>query len=104
MKMLAMCLNWKVVAGLAVVALGVWVFAPNLILAALPLLVVAACPLSMLIMMRGRSNMSNMNTMQGGGHPQPAGDQRATVLAPNQGLLADGRTREGQRAQLRAGL
>jgi Heavy metal binding domain/Protein of unknown function (DUF2933) len=47
------CMNWKVIAGLAVVGLGVWVFEPGLMRAVLPLLVVAICPLSMLFMMRG---------------------------------------------------
>ena len=50
---LHLCLNWKVVAGLAVVGLGTWVVAPNLVWAAVPVLVVLACPLSMLLMMRG---------------------------------------------------
>lgn len=49
-----MCLNWKVIGGLAVVGLGIWTLAPGLAAAALPLLLVAACPLSMLLMMRGR--------------------------------------------------
>lgn len=53
MKMGGMCFNWKVLAGLAVAGLGVWVVAPNLIGAALPLLILAACPLSMLFMARG---------------------------------------------------
>lgn len=48
-----MCFNWKVIAGLAGVGLAVWVVAPNLVGAALPLLLVAACPLSMLLMGRG---------------------------------------------------
>ncbi len=46
-----MCLNWKVLVGLAVVGLAVWVVAPHLVLAALPLLLIVACPLSMLMMM-----------------------------------------------------
>src|SRR5438034_7892283 len=46
-----MCLNWKVLVGLAVVGLAVWVVAPQLILAALPLLLVAACPCSTLVML-----------------------------------------------------
>ena len=54
------CLNWKVLAGLAAVGLGVAVVAPNLIGALLPLLVFAACPLSMLLM------MWSMRGMQGG--------------------------------------
>ena len=47
------CLNWRVVAGLAVVGLGTWVVAPNLVWATVPVLLVLACPLSMLLMMRG---------------------------------------------------
>jgi hypothetical protein len=47
------CLNWKVVAGLAVVGLGIWAITPGLVWAAVPILVVLACPLSMLLMMRG---------------------------------------------------
>jgi len=62
-----LCLNWKVVAGLAVAGLGIWVAAPNLVWAALPVLVVLACPLSMLFMMRGMG-----------------GSQRATPPGPEQ--------------------
>lgn len=47
-----MCLNKKVIVGLAGAAAAIYVFAPNLFGAALPLLIVAACPLSMLLMMR----------------------------------------------------
>ncbi|MGH2588604.1 MAG: DUF2933 domain-containing protein [Dehalococcoidia bacterium] len=52
-----MCFNWKVIGGLAVVGVGVAVFAPNLIGVALPLLLLAACPLSMILMMRGMGGM-----------------------------------------------
>lgn len=50
-----MCLSWKVIGGLAAVGLGIWMVAPNLVAAAAPLLVFAACPLSMWLMMRGMS-------------------------------------------------
>lgn len=56
MQHLKHCLNPKVIAGLAVAAVGVWVFAPGAFAAALPLLVLAICPLSMvgmMYMMRG---------------------------------------------------
>ena len=46
------CVNWKVVAALAAAGLGLWAIAPGLATAALPLLVLAACPLSMVLMMR----------------------------------------------------
>ena len=51
-KMLRMCLNWKVIGGLSVVGLGIWLVAPNLIAAAIPLLLIAVCPVSMLLMMK----------------------------------------------------
>lgn len=52
--MLGMCINWRVVALLAAVGLSVWIIAPSLIWVALPLLLVAVCPLSMLLLLRGR--------------------------------------------------
>ena len=55
---LHVCLSWKVVTGLAGVGLAVWIVAPNLIWTTLPLLIVAACPLSMLLMMRGMGSSS----------------------------------------------
>ncbi len=51
MKMLKMCLNWKVLVGLAVVGAGMYFLMPDLALAALPFLVLAVCPLSMMLMM-----------------------------------------------------
>lgn len=59
MKIGNMCMNWKVIAGLAVVGLGVWAVAPNLIGATIPLLLLAACPLSMVFMMRGMGGMGS---------------------------------------------
>jgi len=46
------CFNWKVVAGLAAVGLGVWLLAPEVAAGLLPVLLVACCPLSMLLMLR----------------------------------------------------
>lgn len=89
MKMRGMCFNWKVLAGLAAVGIGIWAVAPNLAGAALPLLLLAACPLSMLFMARG---------MQGG--------QCSTSTQPRQtGQPAGVRlTREEQLAELKAQL
>jgi hypothetical protein len=53
LQKLHLCLDWKVVSGLAAIGLGVWIIAPKLVWAALPVLVALACPLSMLLMMRG---------------------------------------------------
>ncbi len=52
-KHLGFCLNWKVVAGLAVAGVGTWIAAPHLLSVTAPLLLILVCPLSMLIMMRG---------------------------------------------------
>lgn len=81
MNKLGMCMNWKVLAGVGVVGLGVWVVAPNLVGAALPLLFVLACPISMMLMMRG------MN-----------GSQCASQGAPAQAAM----TLEARLADLRA--
>ena len=56
-----MCLNWKVLAGLAAVGLGIYLIAPDLVVTSLPILLLAACPLSMLLM------ISSMQQPQGQG-------------------------------------
>ncbi len=76
------CMNKKVLAGLAAAALGVLVFAPNLIGAALPLLLIAACPLSMVFMMRA----------MGGG--QKSSDAPARVVGETATATDDARLRE----------
>ena len=52
------CIDWKVVAGLAAVAVGIFLVQPRLFASALPVLLVAACPLSMVLMMWGMRGMS----------------------------------------------
>ena len=63
--LLKMCLNWKVLGGLAVAGLGIVLFAPGLFGRALPILLLAACPISMLVMMA---------TMKRPTTPAPASD------------------------------
>lgn len=67
-----MCFNRKVLLGLGAVSLGMLAFAPQLFSRALPLLLVAACPLSMLLMMRG---------MSGGGASCQSGKAEADRVA-----------------------
>lgn len=50
-RMLKMCLNWRVLVGLAFAGIGIGLFAPGLFGGALPILLLAACPISMLVMM-----------------------------------------------------
>jgi hypothetical protein len=66
-----MCLNWKVLLGLAAVAVLVSVLAPQLLWSALPVLLVLACPLSMLFMMgRMRSGEQTNGHCAAGGPPE----------------------------------
>lgn len=51
-QVLGFCLNWRAAAVLGAFAVAVWVVAPQLALALLPILLLALCPLSMLFMMR----------------------------------------------------
>ena len=83
-----MCLNWKVLGGLAVAGLAVGIAAPGLLRAALPLLFLAACPLSMLFMMKGMKH---------------GGDARTTELDTAAGPAREV-TREDEMAALRAEL
>ena len=52
------CLNRKVVVGAAAAAIIVFVTAPNLVGPLLPIVVMAACPLSMLVMGRSMTRRS----------------------------------------------
>ena len=80
-----MCLNWKVLAGLAVVGLAVWVVAPQLVLASLPLLLVVVCPLSMLVMLGrmrgGQSVQANQPSAAGRTHDEQVAELRARLLS-----------------------
>ncbi|MGH9119885.1 MAG: DUF2933 domain-containing protein [Acidimicrobiales bacterium] len=64
-----MCLNRKVLLGVGVVALGVLLFARDSLGSALPLLLVAACPLSMVLMMGGMSRAQGRQCGTGGARP-----------------------------------
>ncbi len=77
-----MCLNWKVLAGLAVVGVGIWIVAPQFALAALPVLLIAACPLSMLFMMRGMGNGGDQQASQScqACDTQPTREERLAAL------------------------
>jgi hypothetical protein len=64
MKMLKMCLTWKVLATLAAMGVGVYLFAPGLLAEAVPLLLLAVCPLSMLLMMWAMQHTQGQQTPQ----------------------------------------
>jgi hypothetical protein len=71
------CIDWKVVAGLAAVAVGLFLFQPRLFSASLPVLLVAACPLSMLVMMWGMRGMAQPAPTPTAA-PQPVADRQRT--------------------------
>ncbi len=50
-----MCINRKVIAGLVAAGVIMYLVVPGAIGAALPLLILAICPLSMIVMMRAMS-------------------------------------------------
>lgn len=52
MNVLRACYDWRVLTALAALGIGIYFVVPGLVAAALPLLVLAACPLSMLLMMK----------------------------------------------------
>lgn len=89
--MLGMCLDRRVLIGLGVAALGIWLFAPQYIAGALPLLIVLACPLSMIamaLMMRGSM----------GDAPKGTAEQRLAELEAQQAAL--GQQMAATRAEL----
>lgn len=76
-----MCFDRRVLVSLGMLALAIWLLAPQFLLAALPLLVLLACPLSMVLMawmMRGE--------MHGARQEGPASD-RLVALEREQARL-----------------
>lgn len=81
-----MCLNWRVLVGLVVVAALLGVLNPTLLVTALPILLILACPLSMGIMML-RPGKMRQNTSPGGTGCvacQPDQVNRAASMQPHQ--------------------
>lgn len=81
--MIKYCLNPKVLAGLtglAVVGVVVLVFAPNLAASVLPLLIVLACPLSMLFMMRAMRGAPTTRTEHHAAGDEPVGQSTQSQM------------------------
>lgn len=104
--MMKHCLNWKVFAGLALVGLGVWFVAPGAFAVSLPLLLLAACPLSMMVMMRAMGGMKGSHgTPPGHASPveEPAGETLADLKARLVSVQAEQETLARTVARLEAG-
>lgn len=102
-SLVSCCLNWKVIAGIAVVGLGVWLFVPASLGAALPVLIALACPVSMFLMMRNMNKNGSCETRPEQANstviidatPQPARPTLAIDAAPVQQSLKQMSEREG---------
>ena len=96
MNVLRACYDWRVLTALAVLGIGIYLVAPSLVAAALPLLVLAACPLSMLLMMKamGRPQAPSSSA------PEAAGVGRVAALRHELATL--GRRQEQLAEELRA--
>lgn len=68
-----MKLNTNVIIWAAVGAVGAFLLFPSLFLPALPLLLLAACPLAMVLMMRGMGGMAADRGGPGRGSTEPTG-------------------------------
>jgi hypothetical protein len=94
MNMLKMCLNWKVIAGVAVAGIGTYLYAPGFAVAALPFLILAICPLSMIFMMRAMGNMNGDGEKSGvacatGGNKTASREEELAELKSQQRELGD---------------
>lgn len=99
MNILRMCYDWRVLTGLAALGVGVFLVAPGIAAAALPLLILAACPLSMMLMMKsmGGQSMADHQAPAAEAPSAPAGDRVAALRAE---LTELGRRQERLAAEL----
>lgn len=68
--MLKMCFDKRVVGGLILFGLAMFMFAPNVFAAALPWLFIVACPLSMLLMAKTAKGGSTVTPISQNVHPE----------------------------------
>lgn len=87
--MLRMCFDKRVIGGLILIGAAVFIFAPNLFAAALPLLFVAACPLSMLLMAKSMTSGAKTTPISQNAHPEivtpKAGSRHSDVTTTESG-------------------
>ena len=79
MKIFGMCFDRRVLLALGAVAIALWIVAPEYVIRVGPLLLLLACPVSMVFMMRSMGGHA-------GEHPPPA--------TPHERLAALDRERE----------
>lgn len=104
-----MCLNRNVLVALGVTGLAVFLLAPSVFAATYPILILAACPLAMVVMMRAMGPQDGSGAgSRGGPAEETALTESAVGAAPTDSLTppamaGDGRpvTREGIESELR---
>lgn len=104
------CFNKNVLIGLGVVAVAVLLLEPAWLVGALPLLLLAACPLSMVVMMRamnGKHNgatapLSGTGDQLGAATPADA-DRQITALETELRTLREARATHGSFRDARSG-
>lgn len=84
------CLNWKVIATLAGVGVVIYALAPGVAAAAVPLLILAVCPFSMLLMMRTMGSMGSCARQRDTGD----GDEVTRLRAEVDALHAERQSRQ----------
>ena len=94
-SMLGMCFNWKVLAGLAAVGVTIAIVSPGSVAAALPLLLLAACPLSMVLMFFTMGKM---------GKKEPGHGEETVPTQPAKAINARLAALDLERAELQAKL
>jgi len=79
----------RVLVAIAAVAVGVLVLAPGLFWTALPVLAVLACPLSMLLMMRGMGKMNGQPKVPSTAEPLSREEQLRDLQAQLAGVQSE---------------
>jgi uncharacterized SAM-binding protein YcdF (DUF218 family) len=80
-KLFGMCIDKRVIAGVVAAAGLLWWLAPGAFAAALPLLIFAICPLSMLLMMKAMNQMGGQSQDAAPHATPPASDVSAVTAA-----------------------
>ena len=74
------CLNWRVIVGLALVGSAMFLYAPKLALAYVPVLLALVCPISMLVMMLAMSRKDMGGRSNEVAPPNLSRDQQLQLL------------------------
>lgn len=76
MKLLRACYDWRVLMGLGGLGIAIYLVAPGIAAGVFPLLLFAACPLSMLLMMKAMSGQPRSSAAQ----PEPVDVDRVAAV------------------------